>query len=488
MGMWASLSVFLDFNLPNATTWFYFSWLLAIALFFKFSRVLSMRNWDVITIFLLVPGLLVIQSTRTSPNYNEQHPAIQLTGLVGHGTGHAVGAPVANVTNLATLALNRDPALQPGRWVWWGYLWLVLGSVYFLLRCLIDLALVQRPALAPNLSYGGLAWLAAALSVCLIAVAFRPPERPTASATPLLPLKTPLKGQEGPSAAPVGSESVLVSQVREQLEFWVWRSMAVLGHLAVVVGLIALGRWHFHDPAAGMAAATFYLMLPYTGMFVGEFHHVWPMALFVWALVSYRLPILAGAFLGLGAAIMYVPAVTFPVWISFYWRRGAGRFFLAFAFTLCLALAAVGLRLWLDGDLERSVRAAWTNPSWQVWKTPTTESLWTGVHPAYRIPIFIAYAAFVLLTAAWPAPKNLAQVIALSAAVIIGIQFWYADQGGIYVLWYLPLLLLLVFRPNLQDRRPVPLQPETDWLSRLGRALARLFPWKARTSEPVKVS
>ena len=32
---------------------------LAVALFFKFSRFLSIRNWDVLTLFLLVPGLLV---------------------------------------------------------------------------------------------------------------------------------------------------------------------------------------------------------------------------------------------------------------------------------------------------------------------------------------------------------------------------------------------------------------------------------------------
>src|SRR5271167_4340829 len=54
-------SVFLDFTLPNATTWFYFSFLLAVALFFKFSRLLSIRNWDVIFMFLLSPGLLLIQ-------------------------------------------------------------------------------------------------------------------------------------------------------------------------------------------------------------------------------------------------------------------------------------------------------------------------------------------------------------------------------------------------------------------------------------------
>ncbi len=59
--MSAFATVFSEFNLPNATTWFYFSLLLAVALFFKFTRLLSMRNWDVATLFLLVPGLLLIQ-------------------------------------------------------------------------------------------------------------------------------------------------------------------------------------------------------------------------------------------------------------------------------------------------------------------------------------------------------------------------------------------------------------------------------------------
>ena len=65
-------SIFLDFRLPNATTWFYFSFLLAIALFFKFTRLLSVRNWDVVSLFFLVPGLLLIQQAHlTAPLASE---------------------------------------------------------------------------------------------------------------------------------------------------------------------------------------------------------------------------------------------------------------------------------------------------------------------------------------------------------------------------------------------------------------------------------
>src|SRR5438128_12641177 len=83
-------AIFFDFTLPNATTWAVLSALLTIALFFKFNRILSVRNWDLVSLFLLVPGLLL---------------------------------------------------LQEGRALWYGYLWLMAGGVYFFLRCLLDLAL-----------------------------------------------------------------------------------------------------------------------------------------------------------------------------------------------------------------------------------------------------------------------------------------------------------------------------------------------------------
>src|SRR5262249_17239073 len=127
-------SLFLQFQLPNAPTWFYLSLLLGVGLFFKFSRFLSIRNWDTITLFLLVPGLLLlIQAREVNYGYLE----------------------------------------------WYGYLWLLCGSAYFLLRCLLDLALVRRPHLTSNLNLGGLAWLACALFVCLVSVAFRHDSQPS---------------------------------------------------------------------------------------------------------------------------------------------------------------------------------------------------------------------------------------------------------------------------------------------------------------------
>src|SRR5205823_8211447 len=95
-------SIFRDINLPNPTTWFYFSALLAVALFFKFSRLFSVRNLDVVAVYLPVPGFLLLLAHALDPEHADDS---------------------------------------------YGYLWLYCAAAYFLVRCLFDLALVTRPAL-----------------------------------------------------------------------------------------------------------------------------------------------------------------------------------------------------------------------------------------------------------------------------------------------------------------------------------------------------
>jgi hypothetical protein len=426
--MIASGSIFFDINLPNATTWFYFSALLAVALFFKFTRLLSIRNWDVLTLFLPMPGFLLL-----------------------------------------------DPE---GKLQWWGYLWLAGASGYFLLRCLFDLTLVRRPALSPNLNFAGLVWLAGALFVSLIAVAVRHPnesaqQRETAP-VPMDPMR-----QLG--------EKVLKEQApaevdERSVEMWVERGLTVACHLAITVALVLIGWRHFDDLHAGMACATFYLLLPYTYLLmphtalgVGRWDHAWPMALMIWTVLCYRRPTLAGIFLGLAAGTVFFPVLTAPLWWSFYRQRGALRFSLALLLSAGLCLAVIGGILWINGELPRTLLSGWKLSAWLPWWPPGTgmRGLWqdTPSHGLYRLPIFLAFIAFVGTTAFWPSPKNLGHVLALTAAVVIGIQFWYADQGGVYVLWYLPLLLLLVFRPNLSTCQPQP--PGEDWLRWIGGRMGR---------------
>ena len=69
-------------------------------------------------------------------------------------------------------------------------------------------------------------------------------------------------------------------------------------------------------------------------------------------------------------------------------------------------------------------------------------------HGTLATTLLAAAVSFV----AWPAQKNLAVLLSCTAAVMLGTQFWHARTGGIAMAWYLPFVLLTVFRPNLEDR------------------------------------
>ena len=76
----------------------------------------------------------------------------------------------------------------------------------------------------------------------------------------------------------------------------------------------------------------------------------------------------------------------------------------------------------------------------------------SGWSPYYRIPLLVAFVALASSMALWPAQKNLGTLLSCSAAVMVATQFWHGYGGGLYMGWYLPLTLLTMFRPNLEDR------------------------------------
>jgi len=79
---------------------------------------------------------------------------------------------------------------------------------------------------------------------------------------------------------------------------------------------------------------------------------------------------------------------------------------------------------------------------------------WRPERAAYRIPVFVAFLVGVTVLSIWPAKKTLEHLISHSAAIIVATQFWFPQRGGVYTLWYLPLLLVVVFRPTLSHLLP----------------------------------
>jgi hypothetical protein len=442
--------ILFDYKL-NPTTWAYVSALMMIGIYFKFRRFWSVRNLDLAALIGFSPGFL----------------------LVYHGLSKQ----------------GLDP-VQARELVQAGYVWLFAVGGFFLFRLLLDPVMVRRPLLEPNLSASGLTFTGAALLVFLMAnVITNPPERlenllnkqeaaarekeaaarkSEAAAPTAAPAKPAAQDkQETPPPNPGlaafhqfadfcnRATIPAANQARPEayrdglIRLAASRAAIILAHLLVVAGMVWIGFRHFDNIHAGVAAATLYLLTFYTSQLTRQIEHVAPAALLVWAVAAYRRPMVAGLLLGLAGGLIYYPLFLLPLWCGFYWRRGLARFALGVAIALAALVGWLALSSPDVASLAGEARQmfGWRDP-FQV----TATGFWRCYDQTYRIPVLTAFVALSLGLAIWPAQKNLGTLLSCSAAVMLGTQFWHAQQGGLSMAWYLPLLILTIFRPNLEDR------------------------------------
>ena len=184
------------------------------------------------------------------------------------------------------------------------------------------------------------------------------------------------------------------------------RTMAILSHLAVVLGMVLIGVRHYDNIRTGIAAATLYLLLPYTAEMTGRIEHVLPAALLVWSVVAYRRPLVAGMLLGLSTGVIYYPAFLLPLWCGFYWQRGLLRFLLGFVAVLALLVAGLAF---LSPDmnffvLQLKMMVGWTSFSLDS----SAKGFWSmsdSIGP-YRIPVLVAFMVMSVGFALWPAKRT----------------------------------------------------------------------------------
>ena len=403
-------------------TWFYLSLLLIIAVFFRFSRVWSLRNFDLLLLLSMSPGLLLVQHSKP-----------------------------------------------------WGYTWLFVVTGLLLLRLFCDGLLTRRPGLEQNMNVAGLTFLGVATFAFLMTkVIAEPPPASTVEtvrrADHLLKLQdapAKLPNEEAPPGpatrlltAPVVPTSKLLApddsprgEHTKSFEHIAASIMAVLAHLAAVCGLIAVGRWHLGQTHIGVAMATIYLLLPCTAYEVGQVNHILPSALIVWTIAAYRRPMIAGSLMGLACGTLLFPVFLLPLWAMFYGRRQALRFGMALGIVAAVLLGSLVLT---SADTHSFTRQTIGSIDWTVltFRSTETAGFWTVENSAYRIPVAVAYLVMLVVLTVWPARKNLEHLLSHSAAIVVGTQFWYPQQGGVYLLWYLPLLLIVVFRPRVAQLLP----------------------------------
>ena len=339
-----------------------------------------------------------------------------------------------------------------------GFVCLFVIEALLLLRLMMDSVWTRRPLLDPNLTTGGLCFIGISLFVFMMAnvVASTPriqvtqgpalgPGYAMMNMLPAIPTR-PVRDTIGAATPPASSE---LSPAQTQLSR-VAKTLAIIAHLAIVVGIVSIAQRHFSNLKAGVGCATLYLLLPYTAQMTGRVDHALPAALLLWAVLCYRKPFLAGIFLGLAGGLVYYPLFLLPLWISYYWQRGRRSFIVGVALVLFLLVVA----LWFDksASLTEHLQRMFgiLNPNKEA---SELRGVWgLGWNPIWRLPVIVAFVLLSCFFAVWPAQKNLGTLLSGSAALMVAAQFWHGYGGGLYIAWFLPLLLLTIFRPNLEDR------------------------------------
>jgi hypothetical protein len=157
------------------------------------------------------------------------------------------------------------------------------------------------------------------------------------------------------------------------------------------------------------------------------------------------------------------------LWIAFYLQRGLVRFSAGVISMLAVLTGVLALNAASTAEFVTHVQQMFGF----IFPTKTPQGFW-GLDfndPVYRYPVLAAFVAMCGTLAIWPAQKNLGTLLSCSAAVMLGTQFWHA-YGGVHMAWYLPLLLLTIFRPNLEDR--VALSVLGEWRPRRRLRIAQI--------------
>ena len=122
-----------------------------------------------------------------------------------------------------------------------------------------------------------------------------------------------------------------------------------------------------------------------------------------------------------------------------------------------MVVVLVACLMMISGDADSFFNRVVTSTNWTVYRL-LDDTLSISETPVSHLFIRIPMAAifFVMLTAmtVLPRPRNLENLLANSTALVVAAQMWYPDDIGTYVQWYMPLFLLVVFRPRLDRFMP----------------------------------
>lgn len=394
-------------------TWFWLSLFLIIACYFRFDRLWSLRNLDLGLLLLLAPGLLF----------------------------HEVNAR-------------------------YGYIWFLTAGAVILVRVLVDSLLKRRPRLPQNLNLAGLSFLTAVCCIFQAAYIYTFDSHKDSTLADTESNQTSPTSTENTRGS--GSDQQPQSETSEaskpRLEdsstlsdeghsppfrhHYGARVLTILSHLLIIAGLLVMGWRHFGDISLGVSMAALYLLLPYTAFLANDLNQVFPIVLLLGALLRFQHPVQSGSLIGVASALFFFPVFLVPLWLSFYGFRNSIRFAIALV-AGSLTVLAVNSVFPTIGLPVNAFDFSTLNFSGEG-----NAGIWAGVQNIWRLPIFVLFLVMVGVLCWWPAGRTLEILVTRLTALLIGIPFWNIQGDSAFPLWYIPFLLMIIFRPSLSHLAP----------------------------------
>jgi len=223
---------------------------------------------------------------------------------------------------------------------------------------------------------------------------------------------------------------------------------AVFFDLATFALLILLGRRIRPGPEGHKLAATLafgWAAYPYTAFALLSNSNDTLLAMLLTAtLLVLARPAARGVMAALASFAKFAPIVLVPMLATYGAKRP--RFLLAFALTVAAVMLWPALDPGISTVYDRTIAyQAGRDSPFSIWgQVPSLEHL--------RIALIAGVACLALVLAFRPKEKQLFQVAALGAALLIGVQLTMQHWFYLYIVWFYPLLLVALSASEVEKR------------------------------------
>ena len=243
---------------------------------------------------------------------------------------------------------------------------------------------------------------------------------------------------------------------------------AIAFDLIAVFGLFLVGR-RFGGQGLGMALAFGWLAFPFTAYTLNSNSNdaIMP-ALLVWGFWLCTSSFSRGVAVALSGWTKFATLLLAPLWLTYpngFGRRRALQFAAGFVGATLAVFSILLLEPSLTGAIETFVDRTL---DYQLGRdSPFSPWDWGQYHArgipslsAVQLVLQVCVLALAGVVAVIPRRKTPLELAALSAAVLVGFELTLTHWSYLYIVWFLPFVLLALFLPRRRPQEPVAVPAE----------------------------